>query len=232
MINAGKLLQQFLGQSPSSQANSSATGTGLNLPGGSFTSGALAGGLVGLLVSNKKVRKLAGGVAGYGGAAAVGALAFKAYQNWQQGRSVDSAPIAAEQDLHQVDARFRLPQPVDSDATQMFGLVLIKAMIVAANADGHIDTTEQARIFEQVEALDLDAESKAWVFDTLRKPPGMDALVSSVQGVEQAAEVYLVSRLIAAGDNPAEKAYLQALAHRLQLPGDLVAHLDHQVTVT
>jgi uncharacterized membrane protein YebE (DUF533 family) len=51
-----------------------------------------------------------------------------------------------------------------------------------------------------------------------------------VQGVEQASEVYLVSRLVADGDHPAERMYMEALAHRLNLPKDLVAHLDHQVT--
>ncbi|MEY4641750.1 MAG: hypothetical protein RLZZ227_1744 [Pseudomonadota bacterium] len=47
--------------------------------------------------------------------------------------------------------------------------------------------------------------------------------------LEQASEIYLVSRLAIDPDHAAERAYLQALGHRLQLPADLIAHLDHQV---
>jgi uncharacterized membrane protein YebE (DUF533 family) len=33
-------------------------------------------------------------------------------------------------------------------------------------------------------------------------------------------------------DRPAELAYLQALAHRLKLPDDLVAHLNRQIEIS
>ena len=68
------------------------------------------------------------------------------------------------------------------------------------------------------------------MFDALRQPVDLATIVAKVQGVEQASEVYLVSRLVADGDHPAERMYMEALAHRLNLPKDLVAHLDHQVT--
>jgi uncharacterized membrane protein YebE (DUF533 family) len=228
MFNATKFLEQFMGNSASDSSQQGQASGGMSIPGGNFTGGAVAGGLIGLLVGNKKARKMAGGLVGYGGAAAAGALAFKAYQNWQEGKQVATAPVATQHDLKQVDPRF-LP-PVDQNTTNNFALTLITAMIAAAHADGHIDAGEQSVIFDHVEKLSLDAESKAFVFDTLRNPPGLEDLTSSVQGVEQASEVYLVSRLVADGDHPAERVYLQALAHRLNLPADLVAHLDHQVT--
>jgi len=171
-----------------------------------------------------------GGMLAYGGAAAAGALAFKAYQNWQQGKQVATAPVATEQDMAQVDARF-LPQQASATASAgNFSLTLVMAMIAAAKADGHIDAKEQTHIFEQVEQMSLDSESKGFVFDALRQPADLAQLASGVQGIEQAAEVYLVSRSVLDVDHPAERAYLQALAHRLDLPADLVAHLDHQVT--
>ncbi|WP_151702400.1 tellurite resistance TerB family protein [Nitrincola alkalilacustris] len=235
MINAGKILEQFLGNTGNqnfgqgqSPLSGSASGQGLNIPGGNFTGGAVAGGLLGLLVGSKKARKMAGGLVGYGGAAAAGALAFKAYQNWQQGKQVTTAPIATQDDLAQVDPRF-LPSADKADSGN-FSLTLITSMIAAAHADGHIDAKEQSIIFDHVEKLSLDAESKAFVFDALRQPPSLESIASGIQGVEQASEVYLVSRLVADGDHPAERVYLQALAHRLNLPADLVAHLDHQIT--
>ena len=222
MIDTNKLLNQFMG------GNAGST-QGIN-PGagrGDLMKGAAVGGILGLLVGNKKTRKMAGGLVGYGGAAAAGALAFKAYQNWQQGKQATTAPVATAADVNNVDARF-LPASIDSTG-QNFSLTLMSAMIAAARADGHVAAKEQAAIFEHVEKLSLDAESKAAVFDLLRQPANIDSLVSSVQGMEQASEVYLVSRLAIDVDHPAERAWLEALAHKLNLPAELVAHLDHQV---
>ena len=44
---------------------------------------ALAGGALGLLLGSKQGRKMGGTVLTYGGLAALGALAYKAYGNWQ-----------------------------------------------------------------------------------------------------------------------------------------------------
>ena len=58
---------------------------GFSMPGGSL-GGFAAGGLLGVLLGQKKIRNMAGGLLGYGGAAALGALAHRAYQNWQAGQ--------------------------------------------------------------------------------------------------------------------------------------------------
>ncbi len=226
MIDANKFLEQFMGgNAGAGQGAGKAPGTG-----GGFVKGAVAGGVLGLLVGNKKVRKMGGGMLAYGGTAAAGALAFKAYQNWQQGKQVATAPVATEQDMRHVDARFLPQQTASTGNGGNFALTLVMAMISAAKADGHIDAQEQTHIFEQVEKMSLDSESKGFVFDALRQPADLAQIASQVQGIEQAAEVYLVSRSVLDVDHPAERSYLQALAHRLDLPADLVAHLDHQVT--
>lgn len=230
-MDANRLLEQFMGSNR--MDTEAGNGAQSNNPlgamlGGGFGKGAAMGGVLGLLMGSKKMRKMAGGVIGYGGAAAAGAVAYKAYQNWQQGKQVQTAPIATPADMNNVDPRF-LPPPANTPAGQNFSLTLISAMIAAAKADGHIDAKEQTAIFEQVEKMSLDAESKAFVFDALRKPVDVDSIVAGVQGIEQASEVYLVSRVAIDIDHPAERAYLQVLAHRLNLPSDLVAHLDHQV---
>ena len=195
---------------------------------GGFGGGAVAGGILGLMLGSKKMRKMAGGMVAYGGAAAAGALAFKAYENWKQGKDAATAPVATAADVTQVDPRF-LPGQTSAANGQPFQLVLIRAMIYAAKADGHIDALEQKTLFEQVEQMGLDAESKAFVFDTLTQPVDLAALAGATNGIEQATEVYLMSRLAIDPDHPAERAYLEALSQRLNLPADLVAHLEHQV---
>jgi uncharacterized membrane protein YebE (DUF533 family) len=225
-MNPNKLLEQFLGGDLKGKLGQAGSFANQNL--GGFAGGAAAGGVLALLLGNKKVRKMAGGVVGYGGAAALGALALKAYQNWQQGRPASSAPVATQGDLQIADQRFR-PDAMPAVGGEPFPLVLVRAMIGAAKADGHIDAEEHKQLFERVGQLGLDAEAKAYVFDALSKPVDLNTLAGAAQTEEQAAEIYLASRLAIDPDQPAEKSYLEALAHRLKLPAELVAHLDRQV---
>jgi uncharacterized membrane protein YebE (DUF533 family) len=104
------------------------------------------------------------------------------------------------------------------------------AMIAAANADGHIGPEEQRLIFDKVGALPLDAEDKGFVFDALASPPSLKDIAGLAEGPEQAAELWLASRLAIDPDHPMEQAYLEALASRLSLPSELVAHLEGQVS--
>jgi len=193
----------------------------------SFGGGAAVGGVLGLLLGGKAMRKMAGGAVGYGGAAVLGALALRAYQNYQQGKSVQAAP-ATSQELAAVPAS-QLPHALPSSDGKPFELLLMRAMIGAAKADGHVDAQEQQHVFEQVERLGLDAESKAAVFDLLSQPLDLARLDASVGNEAQRAEIYLAARLATDGSHPGERAYLDAMAARLQLPVQLRAHLDSQV---
>ncbi len=270
-MNPQSLLEQFLGPDTASSVGT-AVQSGKDKVAGSglagVAGGVAAGGLIGLLLGNKKARKtvgkVAGGAVGYGGAAALGALAYRAYNNWQSGKAapapgapapgapVQQAPGPQASDPQTSMPQTRLPQtapqqtiealPADSafrpeaapaSDGKPFELALVMAMIAAANADGHITPDEQRMIFDKVGNLPLDAEDKGFVFDALAKPPSLQDIAKLAQGPEQAAELYLVSRLVTDPDDPIEKTYLDALAHRLNLPGDLVGHLDSQaVAVT
>lgn len=226
-----KLLDQFLGADAKAalgQAGGFAKEKMGSMGGmGGLAGGAAAGGLVALLFGSKKVRKMAGGVVGYGGAAALGALALKAYQNWQDGKSVTGSPRPTPAEIQHTSP---LAPPTATPAAngQPFELSLIKAMIGAAKADGHVDAEEQKLVFEQVERAGLDAEAKAFVFDALSGPADLAGIAASASTPEQASELYLVSRLAIDPDHPAERAYLEALGHRLKLPADLIAHLERQ----
>ncbi|NKE46175.1 tellurite resistance TerB family protein [Roseomonas frigidaquae] len=207
------------------QALQRAGGGGSGL--GGFAGGAAAGGILGLLLGGKGMRR-GGGLISHGGAAVLGALAHRAWQNWQAGQAPATAPPATPQDAAAVEPRF-LPGATPAAGGEAFELALIRAMIGAARADGHIDAEERARIFAHVDKAGLDAEAKAFVFDALESPIGVSEVAAAAQTQEQASEIYLVSRLAVDPDHPAERAYLEALAHRLKLPAGLVAHLDRQI---
>jgi uncharacterized membrane protein YebE (DUF533 family) len=230
MFDPKTLLEQVLGGTGGTLRNAGQSMKGrLDQYSGSggFVRGAAAGGLLGMLLGGKQVRKMAGGVLGYGGAAALGALALKAYQNYQQKRSPSPVTLTPEQFAQLSPQSLPDAQPA-ADGTP-FQLVLVRAMIGAAKADGHVDATEQQRLFAEVERMELDGEAKAYVFDLLAQPVDMSSIVGGVATPEQGAEVYLASRLAIDPDVPVERAYLDALAARLKLPTELRSQLDAQV---
>ncbi|MET0498683.1 MAG: tellurite resistance TerB family protein [Steroidobacteraceae bacterium] len=196
---------------------------------GAFAGGAAVGGLLGMLLGGKGMRKAAGGVLGYGGAAAIGALALRAYQNYQEGKAAQGATPMSPSQLAEIP-QAALPHAKPATDGSAFELVLIRAMVGAAKADGHIDADEQRRLFSEVERMGLDAESKAYVFDLLTKPVDLEGVARCVASQEQGAELYLAARLAIDPNEPSERAYLDALASRLELPADLRTHLDAQAT--
>jgi hypothetical protein len=76
----------------------------------------------------------------------------------------------------------------------------------------------------------FDADAKAFIFDALANPPSVRQIASMASGMEQAAELYLAARLAINPDQPSERAFLEALAHAMNLPPQFVAHLEQQVT--
>ncbi|PLW71005.1 DUF533 domain-containing protein [Pseudohalioglobus lutimaris] len=175
--------------------------------------GAAAGGVVALLLGSKKARKFAGKAAGYGGAAVVGGLAYRALQNWRQAPQQTRPQVAAE-----ADPQWAAP-PASTD--NRFAMKLVTAMIAAAKADGHIDGAEQERIFAAVEQMQLSSNLKALVLDMLRQPISVTDVAQGVEGLEQKAELYTASCLAIDEDDPRERAYLDQLALALNLPTGL-----------
>jgi uncharacterized membrane protein YebE (DUF533 family) len=236
MLDAKRLLDQFLSGTASrgfgrpgsgfdpSQLGDLARGIG----GGSLGGGALVGGLAGILLGSKKGRKLGGAALKIGGMALVGALAYKAYRDWQAGKQPTGA--SAEQSTALLPPPGETPfNPATEAEQQSLGRHLLRAMIAAAKADGHIDAAEQANIFAEMDKLDLDAEDKAFLMDELRAPLNVDAVAKAARTPEEAAEIYTASLLAIDVDNAAERGYLALLAARLRLDDKLVDHLHATV---
>ncbi|MEX0758866.1 MAG: tellurite resistance TerB family protein [Tistlia sp.] len=199
---------------------------------GQLAGAAGVGGLAGLLVGSKTGRKFAGKAATYGGLALLGGLAYKAYTDWQAGKSPASTAASTAVEpipVPPVDGRF-LPreQAADVEAEDL-SLVLVCAMIAAAKADGHVDAEEQRRLFAELGKLELTQAQKALVMDELSKPLDMDAVVAGATSPERAAEIYCASLMAIDPDGPAERGYLSFLAGRLALDPKLVAHLHASV---
>ncbi|WP_262345313.1 tellurite resistance TerB family protein, partial [Bordetella pertussis] len=82
LLQSGQSLMQGAG-AQAQQATQGGKGTFLAGLGG----GALGAGALGLLLGSKKARKIGGKVAMYGGMAALGALAYRAYDQYQRNQA-------------------------------------------------------------------------------------------------------------------------------------------------
>jgi uncharacterized membrane protein YebE (DUF533 family) len=225
MFDPQKLLDQFLGGQP---GNGKKGGVSPDLIKG-LAGGAVAGGLASILMGSKGGKKLATGALKIGGAAVLGGLAYKAYQTWQANKGAQTTvPTGDIKDITpKAEGTPFLPAP--QAARDELSLSLLRAMIAAAKADGHIDGEEQKRIFAKIDELSLDTEAKAFVIDELRKPLDIDAVVRGATTPEAAIEIYAASTLAIDPDDPAEQAYLAMLASRLKLDPGLRASVDQEV---
>lgn len=177
---------------------------------------ALAGGALGYLLGSKKGRKMGGKVLTYGGLAALGVLAYKAYGNWQQQQQNTSvAPQTVD----------RLPEP----AAEQHCKAILVAIIAAAKADGHIDERERELIEQEVNRLTADPALRRFVDTELKKPLDPTAVAALASTPELATEIYLASVLVIDEESFMERSYLTELAKQLQLPEGLQQELRSQV---
>jgi uncharacterized membrane protein YebE (DUF533 family) len=190
--------------------------------GADFGKGALAGGALGLLLGNRKARKMGGKVAVYGGLAAVGMLAYKAYGDWkkqQAGGSGTGAPVETPRTVHV------LPAPEAETHSQ----AILKALIAAAKADGHVDDRERETIEGEFTRLGAEPEVRQWLQAELAKPLDPAEVASVASTPEIAAEMYVASLIAADDQNFMERAYLDELARQLKLDDALKLRLEQQV---
>jgi len=180
----------------------------------SLGAGAVGGGLVNLLMGSKKSKKMGKKVGKnalkVGGAAALGALAYKVYNDWQANQTSPATPsndtFDAQNNVHEQ--------------------LILKAMIAAAKADGHVDETEMAHIESAIAQAGADEQLKALIHQELNKPLDPAQIAQLATTPQQASEVYLASLIIIDEQNFMEKAYLQELAKQLNLAAEVIQQLE------
>ena len=178
------------------------------------TAGAGAAGLAaGMLLGGGGMKK----VAKYGALAAIGGLAYNAWQKSRQSPSTTDVETPPEGPF--------MPARNDEQGQEDLGKALVRAMIAAAKADGRIDGDEKERIFQRLEDMKLSGAEKAFVFDELSTPLDIEAVVRGADTPEHAAEIYAASLVAIEADTATERAYLDTLASRLSLPDALVQEI-------
>ena len=104
-------------------------------------------------------------------------------------------------------------------------MLMIRAMITAAKADGEIDPQEQQKILGRLEEAGADPEAQAFVRDEMASPANLQTIVSAVDSPHTAIEAYAASLFAIDVDTPAEAAYMRQLAQGLGLNPTLVQEL-------
>ena len=197
---------------------------------GKFGAGAAAGGVLGLLLGSKRGRSMGGTALKYGSVAALGAVAFKAYTQWQaqQAQQQNPHPSAAPT----ITATARSTPLLAAPAVEAHSQALLKAMIAAAKSDGHLDEREQGLIRAELDRLQADVQERQWMDEELRRPLDPAEVARAATTPELAAEMYLASLLMADDTTFMERAYLDELARQLQLAPGLKAALESQARGT
>ena len=183
--------------------------------------GAAAGGIGAVVLGTQAGRSLAGSALKLGALALIGGLAYKAVQNYQQGKPL----IGPDQDLGLVEA----PRGSGFEAgavTHDSALLYIRGMIAAAAADGRIDASEQQKIMGSLKQAGAGAEAEAFLTNELKHPASATELASAVGSDQEAVQLFTAARIAVDIDNQQEHAFLVDLAQKLGMDGKLVAHID------
>lgn len=213
-----------------------------------FGAGLLTGGIATALLGRSDVVE---GAAKLGGMALLGTLAYKAYNNYQETKAVGGnasvvgsvknagqGMLGSAQGLlaglmgGQAAAQPAPAAPAALAAPQMgadFSLAVIRAMIGAAKADGHVDAAETDKIFGQIESQGLNTQEKALLMREMANTPNVADISAAAKTPEEAAQIYLAATLVCDSQCAAEQAYLANLASSLKLEPHFTQALQHEL---
>ena len=235
-MNLNSLLNQVLGAVQKNSTAQPATRNGSQTHSGSTNHGgintdtlmkiggsAAAASILSMIFKNQGKRKSGGNsLVRAGSMAAIGALAWQAYQSWQRNQAAagnaaaSAAPAPAEHDFqHQGQA--------SEDASR----VILRTMFAAAASDGLIDDAERALI--QNETDTVDPEAQQWLANELQHPANAADIARDIgNNPALAAEAYLAARMVCADLARKEIVFLSQLSQALQLDEQLVESLEKQ----
>jgi uncharacterized membrane protein YebE (DUF533 family) len=117
------------------------------------------------------------------------------------------------------------PPPAASPAKEQEALLMIQAMIAAANADYELDAEERERIVRTMEEAGLDETERRVLLAELEKPVDLATLAAKANTPALRRDVYLASEMAINADTKAEQNYLARLAKQLGLSDGEVKEL-------
>jgi uncharacterized membrane protein YebE (DUF533 family) len=191
-----------------------------------------AGALAAVLLGTSTGRSVLGTGAKVGGLAAIATLGYKAWQNYSAGKPIlpQKGDPAALPDPNVIEGTaFDPAETTGGEAGAVFTLSLVRIMIAAARADGHIDDAERTAILGKLKTSGINEDVQAFIDAEISNPVDLDAIIAAAQTEPQKVELYTAARLAISPDTRAERGFLDMLAGRLGLADALVDHIDATV---
>ena len=236
----GQILGQVLGGGGQGQVQGQGGGLGDVLGGLMGKAGGMVGDASAAVKSGNPLAvgglaALAGALLGGGGDAVKGALGgglLAVLGGLAMNVLKNQASAGQAQPLGAAPLGLRAPQSASEEAVlEERALVLIRAMVSAAKADGQIDAAERGRIAGQVKESGAGAEALDFLMVEMQRPQDLAGLVAQVRGPEEAVEVYAASLLAIEVDTAAERDYLARLAGSLGLDAGVVGEVHRTLGV-
>lgn len=116
------------------------------------------------------------------------------------------------------------------DAKYADVVLLVRAMVAAAAADGLIDDEERGKILKHVTDAGFDDETQKFLEAELAEPKALAAIVAASRP-EIAADIYAASCIAITADTDDEKAYLRTLAKRLGVTDEQRAQVHEKLGI-
>jgi uncharacterized membrane protein YebE (DUF533 family) len=168
------------------------------------------------------------GAIGGGALALLGTLAMQALRSRQQ----QSTPADATALAREAPLGVREPQNASEEQElEQRAMLIVRAMVNAAKADGQIDGQEVERISAKLGEAGSEEEARAFLVEEMQKPSDVDGIARQASSPELAVQVYAASLLAIEVDTAAERAYLRDLAARLGLDASAVTHVHQALGV-
>jgi len=197
--------QNMQGQSGGQAAPPAQSGGGAS---GGLWGGSSGGGILGSIF---------GGAAGAGAGGSLGDRLSQVFQT----RAAPQQPTPAAP--NEADSEGAYPSLAMED---QHALLLIRAMIAAANSDGVITGEERQRILSSLDEAGAGPEERRIVEQELDRPQSLDTLVQAVQDPQTAEQVYMASMMAVDRNSETERSYLQYLATRLRIDPQRLQQLN------
>jgi len=122
------------------------------------------------------------------------------------------------------------PAPAaEPDAEAAEDLLLVRAMIAAAQADGALDAAERRAIAAQLDAAGLDAAERDFVLADFDRPMRVEELAAAATDPMLAARIYAAAIAGAGEITPGERAWLDGLARALRLDRAAAASIEQRL---
>lgn len=143
-----------------------------------------------------------------GGMAAIGGLAYKAFDDWKNGRSSSDGTAA----LPKPEGTEFMPG--DADAADELATRILQAKIAAAKSDGHVTSEERAAMDGQLGAIGLGEEARAMITVELDAPLDVGRIAALARTEAEATQIYAASLLVVDQENAPEKTIWRVLLQR------------------